>query len=177
MSWTAPLTWVAQNFTAALANTHLRDNLNETAPGKASTAGGFFVATGANAIAERIPTRATVVTSETTASTSYVDLATAGPAVTVTSGALVLVLLSCQLRNNTVNDFSLMSYAISSATTQAADDDQAVLATASTADARYGASQAWLVTVNAGSNVFTAKFRVSGGTGTFERREISVLPF
>lgn len=46
------LTWVAlETVTAALLNTHLRDNLLETAPAKASAQGDIFYATAANAIA------------------------------------------------------------------------------------------------------------------------------
>lgn len=51
MAWTAPRTWVAsETLTAALLNTHVRDNLLETAPAKVTTAGDICYATGANAI-------------------------------------------------------------------------------------------------------------------------------
>ena len=51
MAWTAPRTWVAtETLTAALLNTHLRDNMLETAPAKAANAGEWFRATAANAI-------------------------------------------------------------------------------------------------------------------------------
>lgn len=52
MSWTAPRTWVTgEVVTAALMNTHVRDNMLETAPAKAAAAGDTFYATAANAIA------------------------------------------------------------------------------------------------------------------------------
>lgn len=52
MAWTAPRTWVTgETVTAALLNTHVRDNLLETAPAKVTTAGDTVYATGANAIA------------------------------------------------------------------------------------------------------------------------------
>jgi len=51
MAWTAPRTWVAsETLTAALLNTHLRDNLNETAVAKVTTKGDIAIATGANAL-------------------------------------------------------------------------------------------------------------------------------
>jgi len=51
MSWTAPRTFVtAEVVTASIMNTHVRDNLLETAPAKATAAGDIFVATAANAI-------------------------------------------------------------------------------------------------------------------------------
>ena len=55
MAWTAPMTAVANAvFTAAQFNTHVRDNLLETAPAKATTTGGYFVATGTNTIVQRV---------------------------------------------------------------------------------------------------------------------------
>lgn len=50
MAWTAPKTWTNAVLTAAELNTHVRDNLNETAPGKVTTAGDIVYATGANTI-------------------------------------------------------------------------------------------------------------------------------
>ena len=53
MSWTTPRTWVFDEVAgAAEFNTHVRDNFNETAPAKATTAGELIVVTGPNAIAE-----------------------------------------------------------------------------------------------------------------------------
>ena len=52
MAWTAPRTWVVgEVLTAALLNTHLRDNMLETAPAKAATAGDVFYADDANSLA------------------------------------------------------------------------------------------------------------------------------
>lgn len=52
MAYTAPRTWVVgEVLTAALLNTHLRDNLLETAVAKATTAGDTVYATAANALA------------------------------------------------------------------------------------------------------------------------------
>ena len=78
-------------FTAAQFNTHVRDNLNETAPAKATTAGTMFIASGANSIVERVPSTAAVTTSESTGGTGYGNLATPGPAVTVTTGTKAIV--------------------------------------------------------------------------------------
>ncbi len=55
MPWTAPRTWTTGEIvTAAMMNTHVRDNLLETAPAKAVAAGDLFYATGMNAIT-RLP--------------------------------------------------------------------------------------------------------------------------
>lgn len=51
MSWTAPRTFVTGELeTASIFNTHLRDNLLETAPAKVTTKGDSVWGTGANAI-------------------------------------------------------------------------------------------------------------------------------
>jgi hypothetical protein len=51
-SWTAPRSWTTGELvTAAMLNTHLRDNLLETAPAKVTTAGDLLYGTGANALA------------------------------------------------------------------------------------------------------------------------------
>jgi hypothetical protein len=51
MAWTAPRTWVTDEVvSASQLNTHVRDNLLETAPAKATASGELFEATGANAL-------------------------------------------------------------------------------------------------------------------------------
>jgi hypothetical protein len=52
VAWTAPRTWViAELVTAAMLNTHLRDNLLELAPTKVTTAEDLIKGNGANALA------------------------------------------------------------------------------------------------------------------------------
>ncbi len=51
MAWTTPRTWTtAEVVTKSIMDTHVRDNLNETAPAKAAAKGDTFAATAANAI-------------------------------------------------------------------------------------------------------------------------------
>jgi len=51
MAWTAPRTYVTgEVVTAAILNTDVRDNLNETGPAKVTTDGDMLVATGLNAM-------------------------------------------------------------------------------------------------------------------------------
>jgi hypothetical protein len=163
-------------FTAAQFNTHLRDNLNETAPAKATTGGRLIVTTGANAIAERVVSQANVDTAQTTTSTSATDLATVGPQVTVTTGTQALVMWSSQLTNNTAGQPSLVDFAVSGASTRSASDATALRYTTSTAsyEDRRGTS-AYVTGLTAGSNVFTLKYWVGGGTGTFTNRRLIVV--
>jgi hypothetical protein len=165
-------------FTAAQFNTHVRDNLNETAPAKATAGGQIFVATAANAIAARTVGYATVDSNENTASTTYADLATAGPSVTVTTGTLALVIIGCLMGSNTVGDGCAMSYAVSGATTASADDGRSC-SIDQVGRANQSAQHSYLKqhTLTAGSNTFTAKYRaITGGTATFVYRHITVIP-
>lgn len=114
----------------------------------------------------------TVSTSETTTSTSYTNLATTGPSVTLTTRTKVLVIMTATLSNSAAND-TRMSVDVSGATTTAASDGNA-LRYVGTTTARM--SVAALLTVTAGSNVFTAKYKVSAGTGTYANRDIIVVP-
>lgn len=175
MAWSAPMTAVANTvFTAAQFNQFVRDNLNETAPAKATVASSHFVGTTLNAIAERITTAAIVATSQTTTSTSYVDLATVGPTVSVTTGPAALVFLYNANVNAAGTSSSLMSFEVSGASSVAANDNQSI-GTNSTVGSRAGA--VFLVTgLTPGSNTFTAKYRVGGSTGTFVDRRLIVFP-
>lgn len=182
MAWTAPMTAVANDiFTAAQFNTHIRDNLLETAPAKAANAGGYFVTSGTNSIVERVVGANEVDTSETTTSTSFTDLATAGPAVTVTTGTKALVIITANLTNNTASAYSIVGLSISGASSVSASDANALSFRQS---ATGGGPQDPQVTwskiytgLTAGSNTFTTKYRVTAGTGTFQRRRLSVIPF
>lgn len=114
---------------------------------------------------------AEVTTAQTTTSTSYTDLATVGPSVTVTTGTKALVMVTCQVENSG-GAAAFMSYAVSGATTIAAADTTAV-GNKSTSFIRATACS--IVTLTAGSNTFTAKYKVGASTGTFERRTIAVI--
>ena len=121
----------------------------------------------------------TVITAEGTTSTTYTDLATAGPSVTATIGASgkALVLYSCDLENSLATVFTAMSFAVSGATTVTTSDDWRAAATVVAASAVQTVSRARLVTgLTPGSNTFTMKYRVASGTGTFHRRHMVVLP-
>lgn len=185
MAWTAPMTAVDNDiFTAAQFNTYVRDNFLQTVPSLMTAGfsnGSYAVKTGTNALTPRTPAEAEVATAQTTTSNTYTDLATAGPAVTVTTGTMALVMISCTSLNDTIDGFANMSVDISGATTVAASDNNAVGFQNGKASMDYSASWGKLFTgLTAGSNVFTAKYTRSSaavGTATFSRRYISVIPF
>lgn len=179
MAWTAPMTAVAGNaFTAAQFNTYVRDNLLETAPAKATTAGGIFVATGANAIRERVFSQATVTTSQTTTSTSYTDLTTPGPAVTVTTGSQALVFISAAISTNTESTSAFASIDVSGGTTLGASNQWCIQldGVAASNTVRYGITQLFTGLTANTSHTFTMKYKVGSNTGTFGDRHIAVLP-
>lgn len=181
MAWTSPMTAVANTaFTAAQFNTHVRDNLLETAPAKATTAGGFFVSTGSNAIVERVAQQAVIDTGQTTTSTSYTDLATVGPSVSIQTGSQALVLWGAQIGNIASTSASYrMSVAVSGATTVAASDNWAFGGVQSVGtSARLTGSRSHMFTgLTPGVNTFTAKYRVSSGELMAAFRTIQVIPF
>lgn len=180
MAWTAPITFVANSvLTAAQLNSQLRDNMLETAPAKATQSGSLIVGSGMNQIAERIPQIQRVDTSETTVSTSYTDLATPGPSVTVTTGTGALILTACTIGNNTANASSFMSWTISGATTRSTPLDK----TAVRSDGMNGASNALTMStvdyfqgLTPGTSTFTCQYKVGSGTGVFSNRFIAVMP-
>lgn len=162
-------------FTAAQFNTHVRDNLLETAPGKATTAGRIFVATGANAIAERAVVSARVAAAEATTSTSYTDLTTSGPALTVTTGAQAIVTVTAEMSNNTTGNRCFVGCQVSGASAVAGDDDDCLRFQAYAGNASHRSTASTFYSLTPGSNTFTMKYRVDGGTGTFQRRRLIVI--
>jgi hypothetical protein len=175
MAWTVPLTATANTtLTAAQWNASVRDNLNETAPAKATQAGTLFVGNGANSIVEREVLDNIVETSETTTNTSYVSLATNGPIVTITTGVKALVFINCSMSNSTANVGTWASWECSGATTIAAIDSRALyLQSAAGNDMRAGVCS--LNTTTPGVNVFRMMYRVTSNTGTFLRRRLQVI--
>lgn len=121
---------------------------------------------------------ANVATDETTASTTYADLATSGPAVTLTlagTTAVIWINSGCVYKTTTGNT-AYISAAVSGATTVAASDANAsnngsYLATTCASNGRTLA----LTGLTPGSNTFTLKYRVDGGTFHFVNRGIVVF--
>jgi hypothetical protein len=121
--------------------------------------------------------QATVGATETTSSSTYTDLATAGPAITMTTGTKALVIVSAAVNTAKIQNATyFMGYEVSGATTIAATDTTA-LATGpdSNSGAILIASRASLVSLTAGSNTFTAKYRRTANTPTFSERNIFVM--
>lgn len=179
MAWTAPKTFQAtEMLTAAMLNTYLRDNLNETGPAKASTPGGYMVATGLNAIAQRVVETDKVTTEQTRTSSTYGDLSTVGPSVTVTTGTRAIVMTYCRIETATSGALAAVSWAVSGATTRSGGDSYSIMISGISSNQFVAAADIdFITTLNAGSNTFTMKYRSNGAaTASFSNRRILVMP-
>jgi hypothetical protein len=156
---------------------HLVDLLTELETYFASN-GQVIVGTGSGTgeLFNPFPVSTVVATNETSASTSYTDLATGGPAATVTTGTSALVTITCTQGNAGAGSSTYTGYAVSGASTVGANDARALL-TATQGVNNQGFSATYLQTgLTAGSNVFTLKYRVTSGTGSWLNRGITVQP-
>lgn len=122
------------------------------------------------------PKGATVATSQTTTSTTYTDLATVGPATTLTTGTAAMVALTAEADTTGAGVTPYMGFAVTGASSVAAADAMAMRVDSS-AVVNVAASVLYLVTgLTAGSNTFTTKYRVGSGTGSYVNRNIAVWP-
>ncbi len=143
--------------------------------GEVATAANLNLLT--NDVTALLTATAVVDTSETTTSTTYADLATVGPTVTMNTGdrTEVWVAASCRLSNSGAGAICRMSVAVSGATTVAANDLRSLIYVSPAANNIHQGSTVFKFTgLTAGSNTFTNKYNVSATTGTFVARKIIV---
>jgi hypothetical protein len=126
---------------------------------------------------------ASVATQETTTSTTYTDLATTGPDVTITAppSGLITVIWGAQLFNSGAAGYASMCPEVfdvtSSSTVSAASDTYGMFFVSGAANELHQSSHHSVFSVTAGHSIrVRAKYRVSGGTGTFLRRRVTVIP-
>lgn len=180
MAWTAPMTAVdGQVFTAAQFNANIRDNLLETSPAKATTASGYFVATGANALAQRIPGTAAVNAAQTLSiANTFTDLATVGPTVTVTTGPSALVFFKAHINHTGADIISAISYNVTGASSIGATFNSSAQVDGVTATQKLSVCGFDYQTgLTPGVNTFTMKYWTNIATATFELRELAVFPY
>jgi hypothetical protein len=166
-------------FTAAQFNTYVRDNLNTTAPAVATTAGRIIVTTGLNSVTERNPDVGFLATSQGTATTTYTDLATVGPTITVTCGVKAMVIIGGGISNSTAGSGGRIGVDLSGANTSAASDTNSFLIESGNAsDAFKGTWVTIFSPISVGSTQFRLKYRcVGAATATFNDRLVAVVPF
>lgn len=112
-----------------------------------------------------------VATAQSTSSTSFADLATAGPTVTLTVGASGKVKLSFRAQaNNTSATENYVGIVISGANTVAA---ATYIVIESSANKNASGDCVTLITgLSTGSTTFKMQYAVLAGTCTFEKREL-----
>lgn len=178
IAWTSVPTFVSGNVLSAAQCNILGGNLNETAAAKASAAGQYFVATGANTLVTRSLSGASNNSIKTTTSTTYIT--TDMPSVSVTLTTMALVFLHCYAEMGTNSEVAYYSFAVSGTSTVAGNDSRAVEVGRFTSEFSIAASGVFMIDagLTAGSgNTFSGCVRVSGGTGTWDSRRIAVMPF
>lgn len=121
-----------------------------------------------------------VSTFESTTSGVWVDLATAGPQITIDVGASgkVLVFLSAWLRNtNTSLAYARMTFQATGANSITASDDYSI-ATQIASNAYFAIGHSIILTgLIAGSTTFAAKYTSTDGTTAwFGRRRLAAIP-
>lgn len=180
MAWTTPKTFVGNDIlTAAELNIYLRDNLLETEAAKASTLTGIMVSSGLNSIVERVGASQVIDDSEATTSTTYTNLTTVGPTVTVTTGTRAFYFLTAEMKLNTTSTFCNMTVEVSGKTTLPAADAGSLSIDGITEDkSNIMGICNFLDELTPGENTFTCKYKVqSGSTATFSNRTLTVIPF
>lgn len=129
----------------------------------------------------RGPQKKAVTTDESTSTTTYTDLTTTGPAVTVhlVTGQTCLVFAQAGMYSATSGDRMWLSYAVSGASTVAASDTAGfkVRAAGSNIDSTFDGLDVYTATAS-GDHTFTLKYRFDSGTGPvhYLNRKIIVTP-
>lgn len=123
---------------------------------------------------------AEIATSESRTSTSYGDLTTVGPSVTVivpASGKVILILTAYSY-NDTASKTAFMGFSSTGANTIATTDSDALRNKASAGGQEMNMSFVKTITgLTPGSTVFTAKYKVNdAGTGVWANRKLTVIP-
>jgi hypothetical protein len=129
----------------------------------------LFVASAANFIKADY-----IATSQATTSTSYTDLSTVGPVVTLTTGTSAIVKIQT-LAADSVTNRQFMSFAVSGASTIAAGSNFE-MAPDSTNNTGIRSVEFVITTLTAGVNTFTAKYKSSDGNSiAYAKRLIKVV--
>lgn len=123
---------------------------------------------------------ATVLTAQNTTSTSFTDLATAGPSVTVTTGTEALVTISAILGQGLDAGQTVHAgVAVSGASTVAASVNYSLFLNGddfASSSGNVSLSTTFKLTgLTAGSNTFTMKYKTSSSEARFENRHLTVF--
>lgn len=116
-------------------------------------------------------TSGSVLTSETTASAAYVDLATVGPTISGLPPGQYVVMYSAFAKNSAAANLSVFSPSFNAATPVDADQGGAA-----GTDGSYSMAFT-IVTLSSASNTVKLQYKASAGTGTFINRRLVALKY
>jgi hypothetical protein len=118
-----------------------------------------------------------VATDESTTSSSFTDLATVGPTVTLTTGTKAWVIISARMRHSGVGDWPQMGVEVSGASSVSPAFGKLATFTEPTSNYQWVCTASFVYTgLTAGSNTFKAKYRsYTGGTSAYQDRYIQVI--
>jgi hypothetical protein len=121
---------------------------------------------------------AALLTQQATTSTTYTDLATVGPAITlpVPASGRVLVSVTAGIQTSTGGASGFMSFAMSGANTVPPATDNSTALNLIGNDFQKASATFVLTGLSPGSTTFTAKYRTNAGTSTFQNRLIWAIP-
>lgn len=120
------------------------------------------------------PARVDIATDESTASTTYVDLTTAGPSFTLARAGDYDCVIHIETYNNTSGAGNLAAIKRGAAATS--DNDSVTTVIQTTGSAYGGISRPIAITGAAASDVLKMQYRVGSGTGNFRKRALLVTP-
>lgn len=176
-SATSTLTTTGDTLYASAANTLARRAIGTT--GQVLTVAGGIPTWATLPASSPGSANSFIANAQSTTSSTYTDLATVGPTVTLTTGTKVLIIVGAYLYGTQTFTHRRMSYAISGATTLAAADENGLdMYIDDTQGNNYAPQMSFVTaqTVTAGSNTFTAKYRQQGGSSaSFANRWIIVI--
>lgn len=181
IAWTTLPTYSDGNVLTAAQLNAIAANINETGPAKVTATGRILVSTGANALAQRIPSINRVVGgAQATASTTFTDLTTVGPTISsLATGTSAIYSVAAFCLNTTAGQGCYMGHTVSGASTIAADATRAlrIMSGAASENSKQSYTGMHSATLTAGNNTFTARYAsVASGSATFDEREILVIP-
>lgn len=176
MAWISPVTFVANTaLTAAQLNMFIRDNLNLTAPAKATGTSQWFVSTASNSIEARNISGDTHSAGGSITSTSYTETAGNNCTVTVATGKGAIVALFGELSSSVTGDTLSINYAVTGASNVTpADQSEAIYTHPATHAAERFGTISW-VDLTPGSNTFSMKIKVGSGSGSIVNGTLLVV--
>lgn len=162
MAWTAPRTWTTTELvTAAMMNTHVRDNLVYL-----GGSSGAFVSTSATAFTNTAFADMDALTAGPLASPLIVSVLTQTSALVTVSASSIVQATSGDCR---------ISYRVSGATTVASNDNWS-LRVSSASSTRGGSFVHHVTGLTVGTNTFEMQARVTANNATIAGPTLTVIP-